>query len=296
MVNLEQKIKLSVLGQDEAVSAVANAIRRSRAGLSDETRPIASFLFLGPTGVGKTETAKTLSRELFGDEKALIRIDMTEYTESHSISRLIGAPPGYVGFEEGGQLTEQVRRKPYSVILFDEAEKAHLLIFNAFLQILDDGRLTDGKGRTVNFKNTVIIMTSNLGGQYHLDDKLSAMDIQAKVFEELKKFFRPELLNRLDQIVSFTQLKKENIKGIIKIQLDSLKNRLQEKGYTVTFGESVEQMVLLYGFDKIYGARPIRRVIQNKIEDELALQILEGKLISGKKYQLGFIENRLVIK
>ncbi len=296
LIHLEDKINSSVIGQDKAINAVANAIRRSRAGLSDETRPIASFLFLGPTGVGKTETAKTLSRELFGDEKFLIRIDMSEYTEGHSISRLLGAPPGYIGFEDGGQLTEQVRRKPYSVILFDEVEKAHPLIFNAFLQILDDGRLTDGKGRTVSFKNTVIIMTSNLGAHFHLDEKLNGLDIQAKVFEELKKFFKPEFLNRIDQIVTFNQLTKENIKDVVQIQLNNLSQKLEEKGYQINFDQSIADMVILYGYDKIYGARPIRRVIQNKIEDELALLILENKIEAEKKYTASFKDNKLTIK
>ena len=226
LINLEKQLSERVIGQDKAISAVANAIRRSRAGISDEHRPIASFLFLGPTGVGKTETAKALASELFNDEKSLIRIDMTEYTESHSIARLIGAPPGYVGYEEGGQLTEAVRRRPYSVILFDEIEKAHPQIFSAFLQILDDGRLTDGQGHTVNFKNTVIIMTSNLGGHFTEDDKLDEADLEAKMYEILKVSFRPEFLNRIDQIITFRRLGRDQVAQIVAIQLRELASRL----------------------------------------------------------------------
>lgn len=296
LINLESELTKSVVGQEKAIKAVSNAIRRSRAGISDEDKPIASFLFLGPTGVGKTETAKALARELFNDEKSLIRIDMSEYTESHSVARLIGAPPGYVGYEEGGQLTEAVRRKPYSVILFDEIEKAHPQIFSAFLQILDDGRLTDGKGHTVNFKNTVIIMTSNLGGNLISDDKLDEADIEAKTFEILRDYFRPEFLNRIDQIITYKRLGKAEVASIVNIQLAELSARLSAKGFQISFDKSVSDYVALYGFDKIYGARPIKRVLQNKIEDELALQIIEGKITPEKPIKISFVNNKLVIK
>ncbi len=296
LINLESELTKRVVGQDKALKAAANAIRRSRAGISEEDRPIASFLFLGPTGVGKTETAKALAEELFNDERSLIRIDMTEYTESHSIARLIGAPPGYVGYEEGGQLTEAVRRKPYSVILFDEIEKAHPQIFSAFLQILDDGRLTDGQGHTVNFKNTVIIMTSNLGGSFAVDDKLNEADIEAKTYELLRTHFRPEFLNRIDQIITFKRLGKEEVSKIVEVQLKELSERLFFRGFDISFDKSVSEMVSLFGFDKIYGARPIKRVIQNKIEDELALQIIEGKLKPHTQITVSFADSKLVIK
>ena len=296
LIHLEDDMTKHVVGQDKAIKAVASAIRRSRAGISDEDRPIASFLFLGPTGVGKTETAKTLARELFNDEKALIRIDMTEYTESHSIARLIGAPPGYVGYDEGGQLTEAVRRRPYSVILFDEIEKAHPQIFSAFLQILDDGRLTDGQGHTVNFKNTIIIMTSNLGGGFVVDDNMDEADIEAKMFETLRENFRPEFLNRIDQIITFRRLGKEEVDKIVGIQLSELSRRLTNKGFNITFDKSVKDYVSLFGFDKIYGARPVKRVIQNKIEDELAMQIIEGKLKHETNIAVSIKNGHLEIK
>lgn len=296
LINLENQLAKRVIGQDSAIKAVANAIRRSRAGISDEDRPIASFLFLGPTGVGKTETAKALASELFNDEKSLIRLDMTEYTESHSIARLIGAPPGYVGYEEGGQLTEAVRRKPYSVILFDEIEKAHPQIFNAFLQILDDGRLTDGQGHTVNFKNTVIIMTSNLGGGFVSDDRLDEADLESKMYEVLRASFRPEFLNRIDQIITFKRLGQEEVAKIVDIQLAELSARLAHKGFEINFDKSVSDYVALFGFDKIYGARPIKRVLQNKIEDDLALQIIEGKLKPDTPTNIFFVSNKLVIQ
>jgi ATP-dependent Clp protease ATP-binding subunit ClpB len=295
LIHLEEEMTKRVVGQDKAIKAVANAVRRSRSGISDEDRPTASFLFLGPTGVGKTETAKALAKQLFDDEKSLIRIDMTEYTESHTIARLIGAPPGYVGYEEGGQLTEAVRRRPYSVILFDEIEKAHPQIFSAFLQILDDGRLTDGKGRTVNFKNTVIIMTSNLGSEYMTDEKMDEEDVNAKVFEELRIHFRPEFLNRIDQIITYKRLGKEEIHDIVKIRIAELENRLSEKGFKVKFDKTVFDYVALFGFDRIYGARPVKRVIQNKIEDELALEIIEGKIIPGIGVKVSILENKLRI-
>jgi len=278
LIHLEENIGKRVVGQEKAIKAIANAIRRSRAGISDENRPISSLLFLGPTGVGKTETAKALAEEMFGDEKSLIRIDMSEYTESHSIARLIGAPPGYIGFEEGGQLTEAIRRRPYSVILFDEIEKAHPQIFSAFLQILDDGRLTDGKGRTVSFKNSIIIMTSNLGSEFMTDEALTKEDIEAKVHEALRASFRPEFVNRIDQIITFDRLEKEQIEKIVDLQLNELSLRLEAKGYKVEFDKSIRNFITSYGFDRIFGARPIKRVIQNKIEDELALLIIEGRI------------------
>jgi ATP-dependent Clp protease ATP-binding subunit ClpB len=296
LINLENELRKRVVGQEKAIQAVASAIRRSRAGISDENRPIASFLFLGPTGVGKTETAKALAQQLFNDEKALIRIDMTEYTESHSIARLLGAPPGYIGYEEGGQLTEAVRRRPYAVVLFDEIEKAHPQIFSAFLQILDDGRLTDGKGHTVNFKNTIIIMTSNLGGHLIEDEKMSDMDIDAQVFEILKGHFRPEFLNRIDQTIIFKRLGKEEVSQIVSLQLDELGSRLAAKGYQITFDKTIKDYVAMLGYDRIYGARPVRRVIQNKIEDELALQIIEGKLKPNTPIEISYASNKVVIK
>jgi len=296
LIHLEDELSKRVIGQEKAIKAVANAVRRSRSGISDEDKPIASFLFLGPTGVGKTETAKALAKQLFDDEKSLIRIDMTEYTESHSIARLIGAPPGYVGYDEGGQLTEAVRRRPYSVILFDEIEKAHPQIFSAFLQILDDGRLTDGQGRTVNFKNTVIIMTSNLGGGFMSDENMDEEDVSAKVFEVLKSHFRPEFLNRIDQIITYKRLGKVEIRAIVDIRLGELKTRLDEKGFKISFDKTVNDYVTLFGFDQVYGARPVKRVIQNKIEDELALQIIEGKIVPNKEKLLKIINNKLVIE
>lgn len=295
LINLEAEISQRVIGQDKAIKAVANAIRRSRAGISDENKPIASFLFLGPTGVGKTETAKALAEQLFSDEKALVRIDMSEYTESHSVARLIGAPPGYIGFEEGGQLTEAVRRHPYSIILFDEIEKAHPQIFSVFLQILDDGRLTDGQGRTVNFKNTVIIMTSNLGSEFMTDETLSEIDVDAKVHEILRNSFRPEFINRIDQIITFNRLGKDEVSKIVDLRLSELENRLSAKGYEVSFDDKVRSYVASFGFDQVFGARPIKRVIQNKIEDELALQIIEQKIIPGKKTNISIDKGNLLI-
>lgn len=296
LVHLESNLAKRVIGQDKAVLAVANAIRRSRAGIADENRPISSLLFLGPTGVGKTETAKALAEEMFGDEKALIRIDMSEYTEGHTVARLIGAPPGYVGFEEGGQLTEAVRRRPYSVVLFDEIEKAHPQIFSVFLQILDDGRLTDGKGRTVNFKNTVIIMTSNLGSEFMTDPKLSREDINAKVHDILKANFRPEFLNRIDQTITFDRLTQEQISKIVDLRLSELADRLDKKSFELEFDNSIREYIASYGFDTVFGARPIKRVIQNKIEDELALLIIEGKIIAGKKITVSYSKGKVSIK
>ena len=293
--NLEKELHKRVIGQNEAVEAVSKAIRRSRVGLKDPKRPIGSFLFLGPTGVGKTELSKALAEVLFGDENAMIRLDMSEFMEPHSVSKLIGAPPGYVGFDDGGQLTEKIRRKPYSVILFDEIEKAHPDVMNMLLQILEDGRLTDSQGRTVNFKNTVIIMTSNLGARLITDRKqlgfTNIQDENAKkeyeetkkeVMAELKKELRPEFINRIDEIIVFHKLNDEDINQIIDIMLKEVVNRLKEQKYEIEFEPDVKEMVAKEGIDKNFGARPLRRTIQNLVEDKLAEKILDGKLEKGK--------------
>lgn len=275
--HLEAELKKRVIGQDEALTKIANAVRRSRAGLSEEKRPIGSFLFLGPTGVGKTETAKALAQYLFNDENAMIRIDMTEYTEGHNVARLIGAPPGYVGYEEGGQLSEKVRRRPYSVILFDEVEKAHPQVFNIFLQILDDGRLTDGQGRIINFKNTVIIMTSNLPEQ------------------ELREFFRPEFLNRLDNIIVFNKLDESQIEHIVDLQLQVVEHRLHKNGLTLSLSPEVRKALAKAGFDPQYGARPLKRLIEATLLDEIALQIIEGKKKPGDEVKVTMQNGRITI-
>ena len=278
LIRMEERLHERVVGQDEAVRLVSDAIRRSRSGLSDPNRPYGSFLFLGPTGVGKTELCKALASFLFDSEEHLIRIDMSEYMEKHSVSRLIGAPPGYVGYDEGGQLTEQVRRKPYSVILFDEVEKAHPDVFNALLQVLDDGRLTDGQGRTVDFKNTVIVMTSNLGSQLIQSMVGAAYDaIKAAVMAEVKNHFRPEFVNRIDEVVVFHALGEENIKSIAKIQLAVLKNRLARMDYALEVSDAALAELAKVGFDPVYGARPLKRAIQSEIENPLAKAILEGR-------------------
>jgi ATP-dependent Clp protease ATP-binding subunit ClpB len=282
LVHMETKIKERVIGQDEAVSLVANAVRRSRSGLADPNRPIGSFIFMGPTGVGKTHLAKTLAWFLFDDENAMVRIDMSEYMEKHTVSRLIGAPPGYVGYEEGGQLTEAVRRRPYAVILLDEIEKAHHDVFNVLLQILDEGRLTDGQGRTVNFKNTLLIMTSNLGSQYYqeIEDKA---ELKAKLEAELKANFRPEFLNRVDEIAIFNQLSHEDIKQIVEIQLLDLQKRLAERKITLVLSAGVKDYLASAGFDPHFGARPLKRLIQKKIQDPLALKVLSNEFREGQK-------------
>ncbi len=293
--NLEKELHKRVIGQNEAVEAVSKAIRRSRVGLKDPKRPIGSFLFLGPTGVGKTELSKALAEVLFGDENAMIRLDMSEFMEPHSVSKLIGAPPGYVGFDDGGQLTEKIRRKPYSVILFDEIEKAHPDVMNMLLQILEDGRLTDSQGRTVNFKNTVIIMTSNLGARLITDRKqlgfTNIQDENAKkeyeetkkeVMAELKKELRPEFINRIDEIIVFHKLNDNDINQIIDIMLKEVVNRLKEQKYEIEFEPDVKEMIAKEGIDKNFGARPLRRTIQNLVEDKLAEEILDGKLKKGK--------------
>ena len=307
--NLEQTLHQRVIGQNEAVDAVAKAIRRGRVGLKDPNRPIGSFLFLGPTGVGKTELSKALAESLFGNEDAMIRIDMSEYMEGHSVSKLIGSPPGYVGFDEGGQLTEKIRRKPYSVILFDEIEKAHPDVMNMLLQILDDGRLTDAQGRTVNFKNTVIIMTSNIGARLITDKTtlgFSAGDkneesqkeyetIKKDVMGELKKQFRPEFINRIDEIIVFHKLNDEDIKQIIDIMLNQVTKRMAEKGYELEIDNSVKELIAKKGVDTNYGARPLKRAIQNILEDKIAEEILDGNIKPNKKAIIKAEDDKIVI-
>jgi ATP-dependent Clp protease ATP-binding subunit ClpB len=286
LLRLEEELHKRVVGQDEAIRAVADAIRRARAGLKDPNRPIGSFLFLGPTGVGKTELAKTLAATLFDTEEAMVRIDMTEYMEKHAVSRLIGAPPGYVGYEEGGQLTEAVRRRPYSVILFDEIEKAHPDVFNILLQILDDGRLTDSHGRTVDFRNTVIILTSNLGSPLILEGIQKGLPyerIRDEVFGVLQKHFRPEFLNRLDEIVVFRPLSREQIRQIVDIQLANLRARLSEKRITLELSEAAKDFLAQRGYDPVFGARPLKRVIQRELETPLAKKILAGEIKEGDR-------------
>lgn len=278
VAHLAPEMKQRVVGQDEAIDKIAGAIKRSRAGLADEHKPIGSFLFLGPTGVGKTETARALAMSLFNDEKNMIRIDMSEYAESHSIARLIGSPPGYVGYEEGGQLTEAVRRRPYSVILLDEIEKAHPQIFNTFLQIFDDGRLTDGKGRTVSFRNTIIIMTSNLGSDAYSVEKFTREMVELKVIDTVRAFFKPEFINRLDSIVVFNPMNKDMMRQIVKLQLIQVAQRLTKAGYGFTHTEKLEKYLMDKGFDTVYGARPLKRVINEEVLDEIASLIVENEL------------------
>jgi ATP-dependent Clp protease ATP-binding subunit ClpB len=287
LVHMEERLRQRVVGQDEALARVANAVRRSRAGLSDTKRPIGSFIFLGPTGVGKTELARALAEFLFDDEKLMIRIDMSEYMEKHTVSRLIGAPPGYVGYEEGGQLTEQVRRHPYSVVLFDEIEKAHPDVFNVLLQILEDGRLTDGKGRTVDFRNTVLVMTSNVGSTaiFELSEK-DPERARKEAMEALRASFRPEFINRIDEIVIFNPLGKEQLANIVKMMLKSVEQLLAERQITLEIAPAAIELLLSEGYDPAYGARPLRRTIQRLIQDPLALQILEGKVLPGDRVRV----------
>jgi ATP-dependent Clp protease ATP-binding subunit ClpB len=280
LVQMEERLGRRVVGQGEAIAAVANAVRRARSGLSDPHRPIGSFLFLGPTGVGKTELARALAEFLFDDERAMIRIDMSEYMEKHTVSRLIGAPPGYVGYDEGGQLTEAVRRRPYSVILFDEIEKAHGDVFNVLLQLLDDGRLTDGHGRTVDFRNTVVIMTSNLGSHLFREEE-EPKRLRAQIMETLRQSLRPEFLNRIDEVVVFKALGREEIGRIVKIQMAFLLKRLADKRITLTLTPAAEELLAREGYDPVYGARPLKRTIQRLIQDPLALKILSGEFAEG---------------
>ena len=295
---MEQQLHQRVIGQDEAVVAVSNAIRRSRAGLSDPNRPIGSFMFLGPTGVGKTELCKALANFMFDSDDAMVRIDMSEFMEKHAVSRLVGAPPGYVGYEEGGYLTEAVRRRPYSVILLDEVEKAHPDVFNILLQVLDDGRLTDGQGRTVDFRNTVIIMTSNLGSDL-IQERFGMIDyseMKNMVMEVVSHNFRPEFINRIDEVVVFHPLGKEQIANIANIQLARLYKRLEEHGYEVTATAAALEKIGEAGFDPIFGARPLKRAIQQEIENPLAQEILSGKLIPGKPITLDVENDEIVAK
>jgi ATP-dependent Clp protease ATP-binding subunit ClpB len=287
LVRMEERLRQRVVGQDDALARVSNAVRRSRAGLSDTKRPIGSFIFLGPTGVGKTELARALAEFLFDDEKMMIRIDMSEYMEKHSVSRLIGAPPGYVGYEEGGQLTEQVRRHPYSVILFDEIEKAHPDVFNVLLQILEDGRLTDGKGRTVDFRNTVLVMTSNVGSSVIFELASKDPELARKqAMEALRNSFRPEFINRIDEIVIFNPLGKEQLNRIVNLMLKGVEKLLAERQITLELTPAAQELLLAEGYDPAYGARPLRRTIQRLIQDPLALQILEGKILPGDHVRL----------
>jgi ATP-dependent Clp protease ATP-binding subunit ClpB len=294
LINMEERLRERVVGQEQAIQAVANTVRAARAGLGDPGRPIGSFLFLGPTGVGKTETARALAEFLFDDEQALIRIDMSEYQERHTVSRLIGAPPGYVGYDEAGQLTEAVRRRPYAVVLFDEVEKAHPEVLNILLQLLDDGRLTDAQGRTVNFQNTIVIMTSNLGSQHLLDPfalsggvvdlaerEAARIRTRERVMDSVREHFRPELLNRIDDIVIFNPLGKEQIKAIVDIQLAGLRKRLSERKIELRLTDAAKELLAVEGFDPVYGARPLKRAIQQKIVQPLAMRLLRGEFADG---------------
>jgi ATP-dependent Clp protease ATP-binding subunit ClpC len=304
LLNLEKELHERIVGQEQAVTAVARAIRRGRVGLKDPKRPIGSFIFLGPTGVGKTELSKALAASIFGDENAMIRLDMSEYMEKHTVSRLVGSPPGYVGYDEGGQLTEKIRRRPYSVVLFDEIEKAHPDVFNMLLQILDDGILTDAQGRTVSFKNAVIIMTSNVGARLITDKKgglgfmasssISEEKIKESVLGELKNTFRPEFLNRVDDIIVFSRLTKENIQEIAGKMLDKVKGMAAELGIKITFSPEVIADIADAGYDEVYGARPLKRAIQTKIEDKLSELMLEGKVKSGQEYVCRLVDGEYV--
>ena len=295
LTKLEEHISTQVIGQDKAIAAVASAIRRSRAGLSDTNRPIGSFLFLGPTGVGKTEVARSLCRELFDDEHAIIRIDMSEYMERHAVARLIGSPPGYVGYDQGGQLTEAVRRRPYSVVLFDEIEKAHADVFNVLLQVLDDGRLTDGQGRTVDFSNTVIIMTSNVGSQAIMDfsgDDLSALDNQ--MLEVLRQHFRPEFLNRIDDIVIFDRIRPEAMRAIVDVQLKRVARQVKDsRDITLEFDDSVRDMLARDGYEPAFGARPLKRLVQKRVLDPLALELIDGRIHDGMVVTVSVADDRV---
>jgi ATP-dependent Clp protease ATP-binding subunit ClpB len=285
LLQMEERLRHRVVGQDEAIRAISDAVRRARSGLADPNRPIGSFIFLGPTGVGKTELTKALAEFMFDDENAMIRIDMSEYMEKHSVSRMIGAPPGYVGYDEGGQLTEAVRRRPYAVVLFDEIEKAHHDVFNVLLQLLDDGRLTDGQGRTVDFRNTVVIMTSNLGSRLFAEDGASRAEIEKGVMEELKANFRPEFINRVDEVIIFNPLGREHIEAIVDIQVSKLGHLLAAKGIVLTLSKKAREFLAREGFDPVYGARPLKRAIQTDLLNPLAMAVLKGDFKEGDRVQ-----------
>ena len=295
LLKMEEKLHTRVVGQDEAIKAVSEAVRRARAGLQDPHRPLGSFLFLGPTGVGKTELSKALAEFLFDDETAMVRMDMSEYMEKHSVARLIGAPPGYVGYEEGGSLTEAVRRRPYQVILFDEVEKAHPEVFNVLLQVLDDGRLTDGQGRTVDFRNTLIIMTSNLGSEYIASAGVTDEQMREQVMEVVRRSFRPEFLNRLDEILIFSRLDREHMKGIVDIQLRRLRKMLEDRKITLSLDASALAWLADAGYDPVYGARPLKRVIQRALQNPLATMILNGTVKDGDTVRVSAGEGGLVV-
>ncbi len=301
---MEEIISNRVIGQKEAISAVSNAIRRSRAGISEENRPLGSFLFLGPTGVGKTEVARALAEFLFNDENALVRLDMSEYMERHTVSKMIGSPPGYVGYEEGGQLTDKIRRRPYSVILLDEVEKAHPEVFNILLQILEDGRLTDAKGRTASFKNSLLIMTSNLGSQYiskmgslgffgEKEDK-EKISLKEKVMEALKERLRPEFLNRIDEVIIFNYLGKKEIRKIVDLELAKVASRLKKKGIKIQFSENAKEILAKKGFSPNFGARPLKRIIQKLVLDPLSLKIVIGEVVEGGNIKIDSDNGKIV--
>jgi ATP-dependent Clp protease ATP-binding subunit ClpB len=294
--HMEERLGQRLIGQDHALKIVSDAVRRARAGLKDPERPIGSFIFMGPTGVGKTELCRALAEFLFDDEHAMVRIDMSEYMEKHSVSRLIGAPPGYVGYEEGGQLTEAVRRRPYSVVLFDEIEKAHPEVFNALLQVLDDGRLTDGQGRIVDFKNTVVIMSSNVGSQLIAELPQDDERRTERMLAALRATFRPEFLNRVDDIVVFNSLGLEQIKRIVDVQLARLKKRLDDKHIAIELGDSARELLAREGFDPTYGARPLKRTIQQRVLDPLAMQMLEGEIREGDSLTVSARDGEVIFK
>ncbi|MDD5621460.1 MAG: AAA family ATPase, partial [Candidatus Pacebacteria bacterium] len=305
LYNMEESIQKRVIGQKEAIKAIANAIRRSRAGISEEDKPTGSFMFLGPTGVGKTETAKALAEFLFNDENTLIRLDMSEYMEKHTVSKMIGSPPGYVGYEEGGQLTELIRRRPYSVLLLDEIEKAHPDVFNILLQILDDGRLTDAKGRKVSFKNTIIVMTSNVGSDYISNmaplgfvtkEQEKKESLKDKVMEALKDRFRPEFINRIDEIIIFNYLTQEEIRKIVDLELNKVTNRLMKNGITFRTTEKAKSLLVKKGFDQNLGARPLKRTIQKLILDPMALKIVSSDMKDGANISVDADDGKMIFK
>ena len=295
LVRLEDHLHDRVVGQNDAVASVSNAIRRSRAGLSDPNRPIGSFLFLGPTGVGKTELARALASFLFDDERAMVRLDMSEYMEKHSVSRLIGAPPGYVGYDEGGQLTEAVRRRPYAVILLDEVEKAHPDVFNTLLQLLDDGRLTDGHGRTVDFSNTVLIMTSNLGSEF-INPDLPDEAVESRVMDAVRAHFRPEFLNRIDDVIVFHRLTKDDLRQIAAIQFSGFEGRLADRRIELELSDEAADWLTENGYDTVYGARPLKRLLQTAIADPLALAILDGTFRDGDTVNVTVADGQLAFE